>query len=186
VVHAAEAERVVDVYRDARPAESYRQEAKDARAETAKCHAELERVQAERAIPGGLRGLLATKQMDTAGVQPKDLTRTVIKAPGNALQTHLIWSYRSATRVAVAVGLSLPAGEQPWTMEGAALTGKRGAELKVLPVWHSGPITGELGKSERVVVEVEATKEDARGTYTLKLWEAGTGRTVIVGNVTFP
>jgi hypothetical protein len=36
-----------------------------------------------------------------------------------------------------------------------------------------------------VVVEFEATKDQARGSYTLKLWDTE-GRTVALGKVTFP
>jgi hypothetical protein len=36
------------------------------------------------------------------------------------------------------------------------------------------------------VVEVLATKREARGTYTLTLWDAARQRTVTLGNVTFP
>lgn len=186
VVHATEAERVVEVYRDARSAESYRQEAKEARAETAKCHAELERTQAEYAGPGGLRSLLSVAQMDTKGIQSKDLTEIVTKAPGNALLTKDTWSYRSVDRVAVDVKLSLLEGAQPFLVDRAALTGRRGVELKVLPVWSSGAITADAGKRGRVVVEAEATADEAQGAFTLKLWEAGTGRTLVIGNVTFP
>ncbi|MFP2927220.1 DUF2381 family protein [Pyxidicoccus sp. 3LG] len=186
VVHAAQAEPVVDVYRNARPVESYQQEAREARARVAQCQSELERTQAERAGPGGLRGLIAAKQLAEEGVKPKDLTKAVTKAPGNALATFRVLSYRAAGRVAVELEVYGLAGAPPFTVAGAALTGKRGAELKVLPVWASGPISANPEEKGRVAVEADATLEDAQGTYTLKLWEEGTGRTVIVGNVTFP
>jgi hypothetical protein len=35
-------------------------------------------------------------------------------------------------------------------------------------------------------VEVLATEREARGTYTLILWDAERQRTVTLGNVTFP
>jgi len=37
-----------------------------------------------------------------------------------------------------------------------------------------------------VVVEVLATVKQARGTYTLTLWDAERQRTVVLGEVTFP
>jgi len=62
--------------------------------------------------------------------------------------------------------------------------GPKGEELKPLPLWHTGPIY--LGsEGGRVVVEFEATKEQTRGVYTLKLWDTD-GRTVALGKVTFP
>jgi hypothetical protein len=38
----------------------------------------------------------------------------------------------------------------------------------------------------RAVVEVLASQTEARGTYTLTLWDADQKRTVTLGNVTFP
>jgi hypothetical protein len=37
-----------------------------------------------------------------------------------------------------------------------------------------------------VVVEAEATKKEAQGPFTLKLWEAGGQRSAIVEGVVFP
>ncbi len=90
-------------------------------------------------------------------------------------------------RVAVRLLLAHPEGAAPWTAQGAALTpeGRRGAALRVLSVWQAEPIApGPEGGD--VVVEVEATEEEARGAFTLKLWEAAGVRTVTVGGVTFP
>lgn len=186
VVHAAQAEPMVEVYRNARPVESYQQEAREALARAAQCQDELKRTLAKRAEPGGLRSLLAAKQLDEKGVLPKDLTEAVTKAPGNALATVYVRSYRAAGRVAVEFEVNGLANAPPFAVAGAALTGRRGAELKVLPVWSSGPINADPFNRGRVVVEAEATTEDARGPYTLKLWEEGGGRTVLLGNVTFP
>ncbi|RKH31889.1 DUF2381 family protein [Corallococcus sicarius] len=186
VVHPVQAEQVVEVYRNARPVESYQQEAREARARTAQCYDELKRTQAERTGPGGLRSLLAAKQLDEEGVLPKVLTEAVTKAPGNVLSVFRVRSYRAAGRVAVEFEVNGLANAPPFAVAGAALTGRRGAELKVLPVWSSGPINADPSNPGHVVVEAEARTEDARGPYTLKLWEEGGGRTVLLGNVTFP
>ncbi|MFY0569501.1 hypothetical protein ACN28E_37540 [Archangium lansingense] len=65
--------------------------------------------------------------------------------------------------------------------------------LKLLPLWQPEPVLpgkavakGELRPRIRVVVEVLATAMEARGTYTLTLWDADQKRTVTLGNVTFP
>lgn len=76
-------------------------------------------------------------------------------------------------------------GAAPWTAEGAALTNKLGQTLRVLPLWQSEPIAS-TSRHLRVVVEAEASEEEARGPFTLKLWEAGGKRTFTLGNVTFP
>ncbi len=94
--------------------------------------------------------------------------------------------YHSASRVALKVELNNPEGSPSWTAEDATLTleGKRGVGLKVLPVWQDGPIAP--GGRQFVVVEAEATAEEARGTFTLKMREEGGTRTVTIGGVTFP
>jgi hypothetical protein len=64
--------------------------------------------------------------------------------------------------------------------------------LKPLPLWPLEPILPmdpqhENGhRAGHVVVEVLATEKEARGTYTLMLWDAERKRTVTLGNVTFP
>jgi len=186
VVSATRAERLVEVYREARPAESYRQEAEEARAATAKCLDALERTRAENAGPGGLPGLLASQQVDTAGVRTLELTRVATPTHGNALPVYEVWTYRSATQVVVEVTVSAPKGAQPWTAEGATLVGKRGPEAKTPTVWQAGPVMDGQDQPSRIMVAVDASPRDFRGKYTLRLWEAGTGRAVSLGNVTFP
>ncbi|MGZ3459543.1 MAG: DUF2381 family protein, partial [Archangium sp.] len=70
------------------------------------------------------------------------------------------------------------------------LRSTKGEVLKPLPLWPPEPILpvaqGEEGTWGRVVVEVLATAEEARGFYTLILWDAERQRTVTLGNVTFP
>lgn len=186
VVSATQAERLVEVYREARPAESFRQEAAEARVATAKCLDALERTRAEHAGPGGLPGLLASRQVDRAGVRTLELTRVVTLASGNALIVSEVWSYRSATQVVVELKVQVPEGAQPWTAEGSTLVGKRGPEAKTPTVWQSGPVTDVPGQKVRILVAVDASPRDFRGRYTLRLWEAGTGRAISLGNVTFP
>ncbi|WNG40828.1 DUF2381 family protein [Archangium violaceum] len=58
----------------------------------------------------------------------------------------------------------------------AVLRGPKGEVLKPVLLWQPEPILpaapGDVGKRGRVVVEVLATEKDARGTYTLILWDA--------------
>jgi len=186
--HPARAVTQVQVFRQARPVEVCQQEAREARAEARQCQEENARLRAAGGRPDGLRGLFDAGLMDENGVQFLDLSDKISKPKGNALQARQTVSYRSTGpetrgRVAVHTQLVNP-GAKPWTVAGAALLGPEGEELKPLPLWHTGPI--HLGKAEgRVVVEFEATSKQARGTYTLKLWDAE-GRTVTIGRVTFP
>lgn len=185
VAHPTQTEPLVEVYRQKRTLESYKQEAKEAREEARQCREENEQLHAESKAGGGLRGLLATKAMDQKGVMTRKLRESIVRAPANVLRLISASSYRSSQRVAVELVLKLPEDAEPWTVEGAVLTSKSGEVLRVLPAWQSEPLTPELRKP-RVIVEAEASETEAQGPFTLKLWEAGGKRTVTFGNVTFP
>jgi uncharacterized protein (TIGR02268 family) len=186
VAHASQAAPLVEVHREARTVESYQQELRAKEEEARQLREEVARLRAERGGPGGLSGLFASGLMGDAGIPSEKITQLVTRNPANALRLEHAWSYRASGRVAVRLTLTSPEGAAPWTADGAALTleGRRGAALRVLPVWQEAPIPpGEQGD---VVVEAEATEKEARGAFTLKLWEAGGVRTVTVGGVTFP
>lgn len=70
VVHPARAERLVEVWRQPRTAESYQQEAKEARVETQQCREENARLYAEQQGPGGIAGLLAKSIIQDDGRGP--------------------------------------------------------------------------------------------------------------------
>jgi uncharacterized protein (TIGR02268 family) len=92
-------------------------------------------------------------------------------------------SYRAAGQVAVALELS-NTDAQPWSAEGAELVGPRGERLRVLRVWQPEPVPP--GDTRRVIVEAEGREADTRGTYVLRLHEAGGPRTVTLRGVSFP
>lgn len=186
VAHSAQAERLVEVSREQRTVESYKEEAKEARAEAQRCREENERLRVEQAGPGGLAGPLATGIIGTDGLPARELYRTKVFLwhPGSALRVPRAWGYRSGERVAVVVELENPDAAKPWTPEGALLESKPDGPLNVLTVWNAGPVTP--AQLRRVVVEAEATPDAARGTFTLKLWEAGGPRTLTLSGVTFP
>ncbi|RKH36365.1 DUF2381 family protein [Corallococcus praedator] len=187
VAHPARTERVVEVWRQPRTAESYQQEAKEARAETQQFQEENARLRAEQKGPGGIAGLLANGVIEgEEGVDAKRLlvNTEVRQHPSNALRTLRAWSYRAPVRVAVAVQLENPDAEHPWTAEGASLVSRTGAPLKILTLWQKAPISRY--PSGRVVVEAEATPDAALGPFTLKLWGSGGLRTITLSGVTFP
>ena len=75
-------------------------------------------------------------------------------------------------------------GPKPWTLAGAMLRGAKGEELTPLP--DATPVTILPGEAPgRVMVEFEATTQQAQGAYTLTLWDAD-GRSIILENVTLP
>jgi uncharacterized protein (TIGR02268 family) len=176
----------VKVFRQPRPVASFQEGERAAQAEAWQCLEEVRQLRAERGAPEGLRGVLASGLLGDAGIRSKALTESVTEAKGNALRLHEARSYRAEGRVAVELELTNP-GTLPWTAAGAVLRGPKGEVLKPLPLWQSVPPTepGAQGRN-RVVVEVLASDKEARGTYTLTLWDAEQKRTVTLGHVTFP
>jgi uncharacterized protein (TIGR02268 family) len=181
----------VKVFREPRALASFQEAEKAARAEVRQCQEEVHQLRAERGAPEGLRGVLASGLLGARGIPFKDLGDSYTKAKGNALGVRDIRSYRAEDRVAVEVWLENP-GTLPWMAAGAVLRGPKGEVLKLLPLWQPEPIPPpeavavgqESGR--RVVVEVLASETEARGTYTLTLWDAEHKRTVTLGNITFP
>ncbi|XXF78376.1 DUF2381 family protein [Myxococcaceae bacterium GXIMD 01537] len=184
VVHPAQAERLVEVSREQRTVDSYKQEAKEARAEAQRCIEENERLRVEHGGPGGLTGPLASGVIGQDGLPAKSIhvMNKVGPEAGNVPWIRRAHGFRSGSRVAVMMEFVSPAAVKPWTAEGALLTSKRTGPLSVLTVWQSAPDAPMF----LIVVEAEAPSETAGGTFTLKLWEAGGPRTVTLTNVTFP
>jgi len=194
VVHPAEAERQVEVLLQPRTVASYREGEQRALEEVQQCHQETARLRTECNGQVGLRGLFAQKLIGAKGIPSKNIRESSSAPPGNTLTTTEAYSYRSDTprgeggrqvvRLAVAQELHNN-GKAPWTPAGAVLVGSQGQAWKALGVWPLEPISP--GKSRLVVVEVEATEEQARGTFTLKLWnQEGGGGVERFDGVTFP
>ena len=194
VVHPSEADRQVEVTRHPRTLVSYQQGEQQARAEVLRCREEKTRLQAECAGQVGLTSLLAQELMGEGGIPDKNIQKSVTLPPTNTLTSIKTRTYRSGTarkegehkvlRLAVELEL-LNMGKQPWTPAGAVLVGPKHVELKALGVWPLEPIPP--GTKHRVVVEVEATEEEARRTFTLELWsQDGDGGSERFKGVTFP
>jgi uncharacterized protein (TIGR02268 family) len=195
VVHPSEAEQQVLVTRQERTLASYREGEQRALEEARQCRWENARLLVECTTQVGLATLLSLKLMGKTGVPSKDIEKSLSPRPGNTLTTSMVRSYRSDTghttedgrkRVRLAVEQELHnTGDMPWTLAGAMLVGPRGEEWKALAVWPREPIPP--GRKRRVVVEVEVTEAEARGTFTLKLWsQEDSGRVELFDGVTFP
>lgn len=192
IVHPGLGMQEVKVLRQVRSVAYFQQVAKDTEANLLQCRAEVQQLRAGRVVPDGLRGAIASGLVDRfRGVAVKELSLEVRGKEGNSLIHRSVTSYRAKERVAVEVFFQNP-GSVPWTAAGAVLRSTKGEVLKPLPLWPSEPILptapGYAEESERgrVVVEVMATEREARGTYTLILWDEERQRTVTLGNVTFP
>ncbi len=190
VVHPGLGMQEVKVLRQPRSVAHFQQVATEAEAEVQQCRAEVRQLRSERGVPDGLSGAVASGLVSLGGgVDGKDLTEDATEKEGNALVKQRVFSYRAKERVAVEARLLNP-GKEPWTAAGAVLRSPKGEVLKPLLVWQPDAIRptvpGEADERGRVVVEVLATEKEARGTYTLILWDAKRQRTVTLGNVTFP
>ncbi|HYO71225.1 MAG TPA: DUF2381 family protein [Archangium sp.] len=189
LVVSPRAEAQVEVYREPRPCGSYRQQAEEVEAKHQQCQTQLARERAQRDAPRGVIGLLVLRQMGEEGILSKVITKEVALRPGEAFRVEHAVSYRATggekaaevTRLAVELTL-WNEGAGPWTPTHAQLVGE-GVRWD-LEVWSPGPL-GPGGKA-RVLVEVEQPGRAAPGPYVLKLWDAGTTRTVTLSGVTFP
>ncbi|AKJ00662.1 Hypothetical protein AA314_02288 [Archangium gephyra] len=179
----------VEVYRELRPCDSYRQQAEEAEARARHYQTLLARERSEHGAPRGLMGLLALKQMDVEGIRSKPITVEVTPRPGEAFSVQDAVSYRATggaddakvTRLAVALILRNQEST-PWMPTHAQLVGD-GVRWEV-EVWLPQPLSpGETG---RVLLEVERPGLAGSGPYLLKLWEEGTTRAVTLSGVTFP
>ncbi|WP_257456268.1 DUF2381 family protein [Archangium lipolyticum] len=185
VVHPTRAEPQVNVYREPRSAESFQLEARQERERAERCEAWLAQTQTEQKSPGGIAGLIDSGLVGKKGIAAQDIYDTTRQLPGEALKRNNAYSYRAEGRVVVALAVENTSA-QSWTVdaEGVTLVGKGGAPLRVLRVWQPEPLPP--GGRRRVVVEAEATEEQARGAYVLRMGEANGPRTITLRGVTFP
>ena len=192
VVHPSQAERQVEVSRQERTVASFRQGEQQARAEAQQCREEKARLQAECSGQGGLTGLILNGWLGEMGVVARWLEDVTARTTA-PLAVRKVISYRAVgpmvqgrTRGRVAVEVELAnLGTVAWTPSGAALVGAKHEELTGLTVWALEPIPP--GKSKRIVVELDATEHEARGSYTLKLWGGQDGAEgITLDGVTFP
>jgi uncharacterized protein (TIGR02268 family) len=133
--------------------------------------------------------LIANGLMGNEGIPSLDISNSVTQRPGSALNVVNSTSYRalgpdgSRGRVAVEVEL-LNEGTEPWTPQGSALTGPHGVALRAPVLWPRESLA--LGARRRFAVEADATREEARGLFTLEPRGGEGASSVHLGGVTFP
>jgi uncharacterized protein (TIGR02268 family) len=181
VARAGQATHQVEVYRDQRSRESYQQEVTQERAKVQQLREQLKQLQNRLDRAGGLRELIITKALTINGIQGQRLNQKP-SGPPEGLSFERGLSYRTDISVAVESWLANP-GSESWTVVDASLVDATGKELKLRKLSHDRPMTpsGE----ELVVVEFEATRQDAKGEYTLLLRDDA-GHVLRIPQVTFP
>ena len=159
------------------------QEAEAERIQLRQVRAELER---ERQKPDGLTGLLATGKVDETGLTARRLLAGVdfTQPPGQPLKVWDAIGYRARGVVALTLEVD-NVSSRPWRAAGASLVGEGGVRLKVLRVWPTEPLAPGA-TWQRVVVEAEVTEAQARGRFTLSLWQEGEPPSVSLDGVMFP
>jgi uncharacterized protein (TIGR02268 family) len=185
VVFPGQVEPFVEVYREKRTLESYQQEVREKDTQLRQCQEDNARLLAENKSPGGLTGLLATGLMGDDGIPPKNLTFSIGKAPGNFVAVARAYTYRSSSTVAVVLTLNATEVVQPWQAVRAELVGPGHRTLRVRRPWQYEPLT-EGAKDRRVVIEADATEEETRGSFTLKVSNEDGTRSITLSGVTFP
>jgi uncharacterized protein (TIGR02268 family) len=178
-------EPLVEVYREKRTVESYQHEVREKDTQLHQCQEDNKRLLAEKENPGGLTGLLATGLMDWNGIPPKDLRSSIGTLPGSFVEVHLAHSYRSTRTVAVVVLLEPIQGMQPWRAARAELVRPGRRTLRVYPPWQRESLSSDA-KDRRVVIEADATEAEARGNFTLKVWNEDGTQSLFLSEVTFP
>jgi uncharacterized protein (TIGR02268 family) len=184
VVHAEQADRLVEVEFEPRSQESFQREVRAAWEAVRQCHEALARVQAAPGGPDGLTALRISEAMGEGGVVTRSVSLAEWSMPSAPLLVEWVRTYRSTGRVLVEVVLRPGAQARPWTADSAALTGGGGETLKVLSVWQDAPLSP--GRAGWVLVEAEAAEAIPSKVWTLRLWEEATGHAVVQGGIDFP
>lgn len=165
------------------PVENCMQEVDVERAKTRQCQSEMAQ---ERQRPQGLTGLLAMGLIDESGVIAREFQPLIdFTRPTNSpIDLRTISTYRAAGLVAVALRVVNRSG-RPWTLSGAELVGQGGARLRVLRVWPREPLPPGVTR-QRIIVEAEAARTEARDRFQLSLKTEGEPSSVVVDGVAFP
>lgn len=181
-VQANAVDRQVEVYRRARSAESYRQEAEQLRAE-------LERLRQGPALPpggkaelDGFRGLLSgTGPLNMLAMKVSDhgppCSRPCPVRPNRSTQL------RGGNRWAVQFLMRTEDGA-PWTIRRAVLKDSKGKAWESLPPLQPAPVTSSA--PALVTVEFEVQEGSAQAPYTLQLWDEDGTRSALFRDVIFP
>ncbi|HYO54664.1 DUF2381 family protein [Archangium sp.] len=182
VAHRGQATRQVEVYRDKRTRESYQQEADQERAKNHQLRQENQQLRAQLEQHQGLRSLIANKMVGPLGIQTLALKPDEPERPDRALSFRRGVSYRTEKTVAAEVWVRNSSSE-PWTATGASLVGANGKEMPGIRLRQEEAIAPD--KVNSVIVEVDATRIEARGDLELRLWDAGS-RAVTIPRLRFP
>ncbi|WP_163997913.1 DUF2381 family protein [Pyxidicoccus caerfyrddinensis] len=183
VVDAARVERQVEIYRQPRTAESYRQEVEELKSGMARLRQEVGRLQRSNASSGDSDSWIATLAI-MGDIVDKTLTygRADSSAPVSVTEAKLL---RLPGRwVALCVVLKWRGRAGGWTAATAALRDAQGQSMRVLRPWQQGPVS--IKGVQNVVIAIEDEAAFQPGRYTLKLLDEGGGTSVTLEGLAVP
>jgi uncharacterized protein (TIGR02268 family) len=183
VVDDTRVERQVEVYRRPRTAESYRQEVEALKSQLARLQLEVARQHVPDAPAAGGASLWKSLA-NWEGIESEPMTykRAASTAPVSVKE--LRWFRLVGAWQVVRVSLASKGEPRVWMATGASLRDAQGQVVKVLPPWGQGVVTPTGLQSVLLVIE-EGAALDA-GSYTLKVWNEGTGQSVTVEGCQVP
>ncbi|WP_223759430.1 DUF2381 family protein [Myxococcus sp. RHSTA-1-4] len=183
VVDASHVERQVEVYRQPRSAESYRQEVEELRAGGLRLQREVDRLRLTRAPTGGIEALVASMRgSDVFQLRRVSYQRVESPAPLSVFFTDVVTLAETWAGLRVSLEMWEPGPD--WTAAGASLVDARGHIVKVLRPWQQEPL--RFKEDRIIVIPGEQAKTLPRGRYTLKLWDEGGGRPVTIEGIEVP
>ncbi len=180
VAYSGQATRQVEVYRDQRSRESYQYEVAQERANVRQLLSELRQMRSQLHRVNGLRGLISSAALGLDGIQTRPFPLKLQGYSESGLRIETGASYRSSKSVAVQLKLK-NTGEESWTVADTTLT-VDGEPLKGL-LWVAETIAPN--ETRYVVVEVDAKREELRGSATLTL-RGKDSRVITIPEFTFP
>lgn len=182
VVDADRVERQVEVYRQPRTAESYRQEMEELNAKLWRLRQEVERLRVLRE-PRGVEALVASL-VESRDVEFQDAPYQRVSSPFRLTLVYMRVVRLGTAWAGLSVGLTVNERGKDWTAVGASLRDAQGRTVRVLPPWQSEPL--RFGQPGVVVIPLEATTAPPLGRVTLELRDEGGGRTVTIEGIDMP
>ncbi|MCP3142324.1 DUF2381 family protein [Pyxidicoccus xibeiensis] len=180
VVREDQADRLVEVSRDSRPAESDPPEVREAWAAARQCQDALARVQA---APSGLTALRLSAALDSSGVVVRNHKEVVARWKHDAFVAKQLRTFRADGRVLVELTLRAREPGSRWMARNASLASHRGELLKILSVWQQRPLAPD--ETSQILVEAEADASLSPESWMLWLSDDGGDRALVVGGIAF-
>jgi uncharacterized protein (TIGR02268 family) len=183
VVDAARVERQVEIYRQPRTAESYRQEVEELKSGMARLRQEAGRLQRSNASSGDSDSRAATLAI-MGDIVEETLTYGREDSSAPVSVTEVKRFRRPGRWVALRVTLTGRGRGGGWTAATAALRDAQGQSMRVLRPWQQEPVANT--ELRNIVIAIEDEAAFRKGRYTLKLFDEDGGTSVTLEGLAVP